>query len=290
MGIEDLLKSGPLIGKELYILSGIEIFQLWRACKLDNKIVMKAVGKKYLRFDKNVPGYVRLSPAIEREFLTYTVVGLDLDEVERKAKELENEIIKISEEKLALSRKIAREILDQTGIRKDICFIIGGDVPHRMAHRDPRPERSTGEMVSGSDLDIIVVASDNLPENEFNTIDESMYLKKHALLRAPVKEEIDYLVKRFSKVEEQTKFDSFDRMVACKIIAEGEFLHGDKSLYQKIIRLLEQKNIYKKLEELEYKAKGDRKLAEEYLLKKEKIEEEDYLKLFSTTEEFSEIF
>jgi hypothetical protein len=46
------------------------------------------------------------------------------------------------------------------------CFIIAGDVVFGMAHAEPRPEASTGELVKGSDLDIIVIA-DDLPMFRF---------------------------------------------------------------------------------------------------------------------------
>ena len=35
--------------------------------------------------------------------------------------------------------------------------MIAGDVVFEMAHLEPRPESSTGKLVKGSDLDIVVV-------------------------------------------------------------------------------------------------------------------------------------
>jgi hypothetical protein len=292
MDIRDVLEKGPLVGKELYTATQMEIYPLWRLCMLADDILCRRVGKRYLRFDRNIPGFARLSPAIEREFLTYTVVGLKKhsDKIEYRARELEKEIIKISREKLELSKKICKEVLEKTDTFNDSCFIIGGDVPLNMAHRDPRPERSTGEMVSGSDLDIIVVTSDELPEEKAKAIDEAMYLKKYSLLRAPVKEEVDYIIKPLSKVKQQVKFDSFDKMVACKILAEGKFIGGSRRLYKEINELIKENNIPEKLKELEAQASENRRRAEKYLLEREVISQDEYMKLFTTTEEFSEIF
>jgi hypothetical protein len=294
MEILKILEGGPLLGKELYALTSMDIFQLWRLCSTTTGIVTRRVGQHYLRFDKKIEGYARLSPAIQREFLTYTVVGLerDRDKIEERLRELKVEIERISKEKFRLATSIAEQVLGKLGgdVRERVCFIIGGDVPLGMAHRDPRPERSTGEMVSGSDLDIIVAVSDDLPEEDFKAIDDGMYEKKHALMSRPVKEEVDYLVKRLSRIKEQVEFDSFEKMVACKIIDEGEFLYGSRRLYEEILSMLKEHGIPEKLRELEAKAREYRREAEAYLLERQEISEDEYMKLFTTTEEFSEIF
>jgi hypothetical protein len=44
-----------------------------------------------------------------------------------------------------------------------------------------------------------------------------------------VREEIDYVVKDLDRVREQMRFDTFKRMVACKILQEGIFLYGGKT-------------------------------------------------------------
>ncbi|MDI6654337.1 MAG: hypothetical protein QME59_00410, partial [Candidatus Hydrothermarchaeota archaeon] len=164
--ILSILEKGPLTGRELYELTGIEIFELWRRCNSED-LTIKKVGRHYLRFDKDVGGYARLSPAIQREFLTYSVIGLKKDEakVRQKARKLDLEIKKISRRKFKLAKGAVAEIAKKlTGVQTQTCFIIGGDVAIGMAHSNPRPERSTGELVAGSDLDIIVITRDDFSD------------------------------------------------------------------------------------------------------------------------------
>ena len=75
--ISDLLAiHGPCTGAELLGLAEVKVFALWKACCTQPDIVMRRVGRRYLRLDQAVEGYARLSPSIRREFLNYTVVGL----------------------------------------------------------------------------------------------------------------------------------------------------------------------------------------------------------------------
>lgn len=287
--IREVLSRGPLIGKELYKATGLSIFELWRLSHLKFKVLR--VGKRYLRFDRNVEGYARLSPAIEREFITYSVVGLkgDTEAIAARAIALEQDIMDISARKMKLAESTVKKASQEIG-PEGVCLVIGGDVPLGMAHEDPRPESSTGELVAGSDLDIIGIVSDDLPENQIEELDEKLYKEKFRLLRTQKKEELDYLVKRFSKVLEQARFDSFENMVACKILYEGRLLHGDRKLYDSIMKVLNENSIPHKLKDLEKIAILRRKKAEQYLLKKGKIGREEYMKLFTTSEEFGEIF
>jgi hypothetical protein len=298
MELKEALKEGPLIGRELYERTGIEVFKLWKACNKDKEIQTRPVGRPYLRFDKRVEGYARLSPAPEREFLSYTVVGLKRDgkKIEKRASELDAKIRRISEEKLKISKKVMRDVLvrlkeKQDEVKKRACFIIGGDVPLKMAHADPRPERSTGKMVAGSDLDIVVILEDDFPKDLEKALDEAIYDVKYRLLTKPAgREEIDYIIKRKSTVVEQVAFETFEHMVACKIIDEGQFLLGSEELYDKAISMLEEKGIPQKLKELKSQALEHRERAIEALLEMEELSEDVYMRLFTTTEEFGEIF
>lgn len=284
-----LAEKGPLTGRELYELTGIDVFELWRRCDSED-LTIKKVGKCYLRFDRNVEGYARLSPAIQREFLTYSIIGLKKDaaKVKQKVRELDAEIKKISRRKFGLAKNAVAEIAEKfTSVQTQTCFIIGGDVAIEMAHDNPRPERSTGELVAGSDLDIVVITRDDF--SGLKELDEAMHKTKAALLKLH-REEIDYKIKSLSKVAEQVKFDTFEHIVACKIMNEAKFLYGSKSIYKQVLRILKESSVPEKLKKLEKIAIEKRKEAEEYLLQKGKISEEEYFKLFTTTEEFGEIF
>lgn len=290
------LGKGPMVGKELYALMGMDILDLWRSCRLLGEVRTEIVGRRYLRFDKAIEGYARLSPSIQREFTTYTVVGLARDgvRVSTRARELRKEIEEISRAKMEMARGVVGEVIRRLGdlgpeVEAGACFIIGGDIPLGMAHSDPRPERSTGELVVGSDLDILVITS-GLREEAVGRLDEEIYDQKCALLRRPRKEEIDYLIKGIEKVREQTRFGTFKEMVACKILHESAFLGGSKALYTEVGGLLEAAGIPARLRALEDLAKAKRGEAERYLLERCRITPEEYLRLFTTSDEFSEVF
>lgn len=70
-GIISLLReNGPLTGKELLEKSRSDTLSVWRACNKPGKIFTETAGRRYLRLDRHVQGYARLSPSILREFLT----------------------------------------------------------------------------------------------------------------------------------------------------------------------------------------------------------------------------
>jgi hypothetical protein len=297
--IHEVLEGiGPVPGKELAEALGEGVFPVWRACTLSRDIVTRVVGKRYLRFDRNVGGYARLSPSIQREFMTYTVVGVkkDLPAIEEKAGELIQEIRAISRAKEAAARKAVQDILSRLGelgktVEKEACFILGGDVPLGMAHADPRPEKSTGLLVAGSDLDLVVVHRDELQEDGVGRLDEAIYSEKYALLKNPLKkEEIDYIIKPLSRVREQAAFDTFEHMVACKIIMEGSPIAGSGKLYREVLEIMKKNGIKEKLDEMEERARAFREMARAHLLKSRELTDEDYVRYFTTTEEIGEIF
>ncbi|MBC7294236.1 MAG: hypothetical protein H5T84_09100, partial [Thermoleophilia bacterium] len=220
------------------------------------------MGKRFLRLDRNVAGYARLSPSIRREFLTYTLLGWQGQEAElaKRRETLTAEIREVSESKRRLAHQVATTILaglkEQDTFQEHVCFILAGDVVYGMAHRVPRPERSTGRMVQGSDLDIVVITSDDIAPELVKQLDEAILQRKHFLLVNPgYREEIDYLVKNMATVHRQLAFDTFEHMVACKILAEGEFLAGSKKLMEEVQTLLDQHGILDRLAQLEQAAK-----------------------------------
>lgn len=298
MEVKEALKSGPLIGRELYNNTGFDVFSLWKACYKEKEIITKTVGRPYLRFDRRVEGFARISPSLERGFLTYTVIGLKehVQKIDKKAAELDARIKKISTEKLETSTRAVQDVLEKLEgaydeIEAGACFIIGGDVPLKMAHADPRPEISTGKMVKGSDLDIVVILDDDFSQELEKALDEAIYDVKYRLLTRPTGgEEIDYIIKREATVKEQAAFDTFERMVACKIIDEGEFLWGSEEIYEKAISTLKENSIPKKLAELKSRALEYRKKIIDELLETKELSEDAYVKKFTTTDEFGEIF
>jgi hypothetical protein len=256
-------------------------------------LMIQRLGTRYLRLDRRVKGFARLSPSILREFLTYSVVGLasDPNAVAQRAREITSNIRKISKYKFDLVYGIILGIVSRFESERihghQFCFIIAGDIVYNMAHDVPRPERSTGKMVNGSDIDLIVILDNHVPKDLMKKLDDAIYQEKYRTLIMPsVREEIDYIVKKLERVKEQVAFDTFKHMLACKILQEGILLYGNKDLFNTTKALLRENGINEKLHNIEKIAEVFRKDAEDYLFRKppDKLNGED-LYLFYTTEE-----
>jgi hypothetical protein len=263
---------GPLTGSEIKkVISGDNLL-LWQTCKTSSRLQVKSVGVKYLRFDLQVNGFARLSPSILREFLTYSVVGLAEKPalIEKRGEEIFSHIVQVSRAKLELARhlvEIVKAQLGETWPHEQICFILAGDIVYDMAHDVPRPERSTGRLVRGSDLDLVVILNDNVPDDWIKALDRTLYQEKYRLLKSPsINEEVDYVVKKLERVREQVRFDTFKHMVACKILQEGKLIGGSDRFYRDVIRLLADHGVLEKLDRLQQAAIAFRKQEEEFLV------------------------
>ncbi len=292
-----LENKGPLIGKDFVRETGLATFAAWQLCTASQQLVTRIVGTRYLRLDLKVEGYARLSPSIMREFLNYTVVGMEKDRaaIADRAKKIERDIAAVSAKKISLARDTVIRLLDNHPAGDNVagrtCFIIAGDVVFGMGHTELRPESSTGELVRGSDLDIITV-TEGLSGQLLQDLDALLYREKHNLLMNPVsKEEVDYIVKDLETVKQQLAFDDFKKMVASKILEEGRYLYGSRDLFDRIKELVAQYGIPEKLRLLEEKAIKDRVRAEHVLLSaSESADHDELMALFYTTEEKEEIF
>jgi hypothetical protein len=291
-----LAEKGPMTGAQLLEQTGMEVLSLWKACRQTPSIRFEATGKRFLRLDRNVPGYARLSPSIRREFLTYMFVGLEsqAEELTALAEAFRQQTKRISSSK----REIAKEAIISAIAplpAKDLllekaCFTLAGDVVYGMSHMVPRPEKSTGEMVQGSDLDIVIVVKDDLSPEIVDSLDRSIHKRKHLLL-VNDREEIDYLIKTISRVREQLRFDIFSSMVACKILDEAQLLYGSPSVYEEVKKLVAEHGIPERLKQLEHQAALSRKSAETQLLQAdEEKNSSEYLNLFYTHAEEDEIY
>lgn len=289
-------EKGPLTGSEILDNLREMNFLLWRACCLSKVLQLRLLGTRYLRLDQRVAGYARLSPSILREFMTYTVVGVAGAEpaIEQRADRIVRHIREVSKAKHALAHAIVARLQSLLAERwpqeERLCFIIAGDIVYDMAHDVPRPEVSTGELVNGSDIDLVVVADDGVANDFLQELDQAIYQEKYRTLISPsVREELDYVVKKMERVKEQLRFDTFKRMVACKILHEGALLFGSQSLFEEIKAMLVDYGVVAKLEEMENQARIFRRQAEHHLLHNDptRIIKED-LHLFYTSEEREE--
>lgn len=298
--IADILaRCGPLTGAELATTGGFpDVLELWRACQAPG-LVLRRTGRRYLRLDAAVPGYARLSPSIRREFLTYTLVGLvrQQEALAVRATELESAAADISRAKLDLARESVCMALaalpDEALFLQEAAFMIAGDITYHMAHRVPRPEKSSGQMVRGSDLDLIIVTTDSLPAAAARQLDEAIYRQKHYLLTHPDhREEIDYILKPLARVREQLACDRFEHMVACKILCECQLLYGSPFLFEEIMQLVDASGVRGQLDALQAAAAADRAAAETILLDPAAAAAsgQNPLDLFYTREEGDEIY
>lgn len=291
-------RRGPQTGAELVALTKYSPLALWRTCYDSGHLATGIAGRRYLRLDRAVDGYARLSPSIRREFLTYTVVGLaeQADQVTARVAELNGTAQQVSRIKAAMARKHMADILDEVGIwgplANQVTFILAGDIVYQMAHTVPRPESSTGRMVRGSDLDVIIVTDDDFPAPVLRRLDEAIYRKKHYLLVHPDhQEEIDYVIKDLAKVRDQLAFDTFEHMVAAKIMNEGTLLCGSPQLFDQIKDMIGAAGIPGKLGAMTGEAERHRLQSWEYLLVSDALEGSDeHFHLFFTREESEEIY
>lgn len=290
--------KGPLTGWELLEKTGLDPLPLWQICRRTPEIFFECIGKRFVRLDRNVDGYARLSPSIRREFLTYTVLGAKAQQadIKTRAQKLKEEISWISRDKMDLARSAMQDtvqsLTEWKPMQEQVCFLIAGDITYGMAHAVPRPEISTGKMVRGSDLDIIAIAEDDVPEDALKALDAAILKKKYFLLVHPnYQEEIDYLVKKIAKVRTQLVFDSFQHMIASKIIYESEFLCGSQDVFKKVKQMVNEFGVSRKLDLLEQQAKENRMEAERSLLDPDATQADPAcLHLFYTKEEGDEIY
>jgi hypothetical protein len=137
----------------------------------------------------------------------------------------------------------------------------------------------------------VAVAKD-VPQRMLEALDSAIYKMKHFFLVHPgYREELDYLIKDTVKVEAQLKFDTFESMVGCKILREGELLCGSPVVFQEVKRLIEVHGILSKLDQMERKALDFRNEAERCLLDEtSSLSEATDRHLFYTREEAEEIY
>ncbi|UCF57869.1 MAG: hypothetical protein JSW15_05310 [Deltaproteobacteria bacterium] len=289
-------EKGPLTGSEILDATGGDGLVPWRTCKLSKNLTIRTIGTRYLRLDRRIEGFARLSPSILREFLTYSVVGFSQENSSliQRANEIGSHIEAVSKAKSDLAYSVVSALVDrlesELPMHNQVCFIIAGDIVYNMAHDVPRPERSTGKLVNGSDMDLVVLVDDQFPKALMDRVDEAIYQEKYRLLITPhVREEIDYIVKNLDRVRKQIRFDTFKHMVACKLLQEGTLLYGSEEVFHTVKTMLREHGVIQKLSELEKKAKVFRKEAEDYLLHEDphKIEQES-LCLFYPSEESEE--
>ena len=127
---------------------------------------------------------------------------------------------------------------------------------------------ASGEMVKGSDIDIIIILSETLPDDVQTRIDTEMTALKNFYLRHPeYRHEIDFICKRKSVMERQFQYADIHDKIASKIAYESMFLGGSLTLYMEVRDAMVRTGVDRLIEADFEHALKDRKNAMHTLLK-----------------------
>ncbi len=237
--VESINRNGPMLGKELVEHhSDRNYLQLWQACFTCDEILISHFSRYYLRYDITREDSIRLSPSILRDFLSFTLFSTpgQRERVIDRQVTLSNHHRVVSMEKTQIARNILRQIMRK--IPRDehhlMCAFLAGDIAYFLAHREPREVAAIGEMVNGSDIDIIIV-HDGLSDASIALIDQEMMSFKNYYLRHPqYREEVDYICKSKETMFDQLAYQNIDQKIASKIAYEAISLAGSVELFAEI--------------------------------------------------------
>lgn len=267
-----LQEKGPQIGKELAAaLYDVPVLALWQACYRSQSFLISHFASYYLRFDITREDQVRLSPSILRDFLSFTLFGLpgQREQMIERQGQLSNMHREVSREKLAVAQQAMRSVFlkQPREVRSQVCAFIAGDLAYFLAHNEPREHAASGEMVRGSDVDIVVIMQDGLPEETKLQFEAELSALKSFYLKHPdYRHEIDFICKRQSVMERQFNYLDIHDKIASKIAWESMFLAGSLTLYMEIREAMTRTGVDKLIEADFDHALRDRKNAMRTLL------------------------
>lgn len=237
--VDVIRRVGPTLGKELAEhLPERNYLELWQACFTSPDILISHFSRYYLRYDITREDFIRLSPSILRDFLSFTLFSTNdqREQVIDRQVTLSNLHRQVSMQKMRLARSILRQIMRKIPkeLHHEMCAFIAGDIAYFLAHREPREVSAIGEMVNGSDIDIIIV-HDGLPDDILELIDREMMSFKLYYLRHPeYREEVDYICKHKLTMFGQLAYQTIDHKIASKIAYEAIFLAGSVEIFAEI--------------------------------------------------------
>ena len=264
--------KGPQIGKELAeALPDVPVLALWQACNRTNAFLVSHFASYYLRYDITREDQVRLSPSIQRDFLSFSLFGLpgQRDRMIERQGTLSNLHREISREKISVAQQVMKHLFVSLGreLRGQLCAFIAGDLAYFLAHNEPREHEASGEMVKGSDIDIVIILSESLPDEVKTRIDNEMMALKSMYLRHPqYRHEIDFICKRKSTMEKQFQYTDIHDKIASKIAYESMFLGGSLTLYMEVRAAMVRTGVDRLIEQDFEHALKDRKNAMRRLL------------------------
>ena len=288
--LELIPEQGSVSGGELSDALGQQYFELWRTCANSPQLCSTYYARHYLRVDAKLPGFARLSPSILRNFLTYTRIStlpnLQIAVAEGKVERQKHR--DISEEKRQTAHRLIKDALP-ADLLKQVAVLIAGDVCRGMAHEVSRPEKASGEMVNGSDIDLILVIKDEddtlREEIESRLLDAKAFYLRHPDLR----EELDFVVNSLPHYRTVVQFDTPHQMISCKTGLECQFIAGERLLVDEMRNILTHADIPRKILDLSEQAFSERLHAVERLRKNpDAIREPHERRLFYFSDEIWE--
>lgn len=259
--------QGPLLGKEIMAhFNKDDYIQVWKTCFESNIFHISHFARYYLRYDIAREDQIRLSPSVLRDFLSFTLISLphQRSQVIDRQIMLSNHHREISMRKLKLAYSTILDL--DPAIAKELneksCYFISGDIAYFLAHEEPREAHDLGELVKGSDIDIINIYDDDLDPEIIKKAEETMLAKKHMLLKQPsVREELDFIFKPYSRMETQFSYKDIREKIACKILYESLFVAGSLEVYSRLKDDMRKAGVDKKIEADFEQAMEERKSA-----------------------------
>ena len=266
-----LTERGPLLGKELATaLPGLTHLALWQACFSDDDIQISHFASYYLRYDIQRADQVRLSPSVLRDFLSFTLMSLagQRGAVIDRQIQLSNYHRTVSQSKIQIARTIMTDVMGNLTQQEKgtMCAFIAGDNAYFLGHEEPRRIEQTGQTVSGSDIDIIIV-HDGLSDESVAMIERTILQAKAFYLRSPrFNQEVDFIVKSVDKMFDQFAYSNIHEKIASKIAYESMLIAGLVQLYSGIVEGLETSGVKQLIEEDFERARALRQTAMRTLL------------------------
>lgn len=260
--------TGPLLGSELVEKLDVGLLDIWRASQFSHQVLHTPFANHYLRIDKERVERPRLSPSILRTYLTYTYIStLDQRELSR---DLAAERLLHHAVLSAQKKEFARDFIEQnlsTECLANTSVLIGGDVVRDMAHDVTRPEKSTGKLVHGSDIDLVFIIETEKPDLR-KQIEDEMQDGKYMALNAPGKrEEIDFIVNSVAHYFEAVKLKTAQQMISAKVLLEAELIAGNATPFLHARGIFNAYNTMAFMANLTEQAFSDRLIAMERLRK-----------------------
>ena len=219
-------------------LSELSQIEVWQICMTDINLKVFKLSTYYLRYDIRREKYIRLSPSILRDFMSFTYISLaehqDLAAAEHV--QLANTHRQISLHKIAIARKIMLEVFGVFPLaqREKLCAFVAGDLAYFLGHNVPREQAVSGRMVAGSDIDIVFV-QDGWADADVKKLEDIVSRNKYYYLKHPDhRQEVDFICKSVDTMCDQFTYGDIHEKIASKIAYEGQFLGGSVALFQYI--------------------------------------------------------